>query len=267
MLIQLIFSSIIVPKSQDLARTFLRSSTVNFYENFIKPRRFNDTIKNVTIYSEKKDNKGNLYNLYLKKETNKDNFQITYAKKGYFKEFDNLPVLVLFNGETITSKNNEITNFSFSKSDFPINNSETGTFHSHQKTQELSSYNLINCTKFLIFSKKNKIHPKILNCSKRNENNIFKEIYKRFIIPFYILVLTLIPLLVTILSKENSKYSKLKFITFLIGLFIIIFSETTIRLISDSIIKNISISLLPFIFILTLYSIFFRQFNIKNLKK
>ena len=267
MLIQLIFSSIIVPKSQDLARTFLRSSTVNFYENFIKPRRFNDTIKNVTIYSEKKDNKGNLYNLYLKKETNKDNFQITYAKKGYFKEFNNLPVLVLFNGETITSKNNEITNFSFSKSDFPINNSETDTFHSHQKTQELSSYNLISCTKFLISSKKNKIHPKILNCSKRNENNIFKEIYKRFVIPFYILVLTLIPLLMTILSKENSKYSKLKFITFLIGLFIIIFSETTIRLISDSIIKNISISLLPFIFILTLYSIFFRQFNIKNFKK
>ena len=267
MLIQLIFSSIIVPKSQDLARSFLRSSTVNFYENFIKPRRFNDTIKKVTIYSEKKDNKGNLYNLYLKKETNKDNFQITYAKKGYFKEFNNLPVLVLFNGETITSKNNEITNFSFSKSDFPINNSETGTIHSQQKTQELSSYNLISCTKFLISSKKNKINPKILNCSKRNENNIFKEIYKRFVIPFYILVLTLIPLLVTILSKENSKYSKLKFITFLIGLFIIIFSETTIRLISDSIIKNISISLLPFIFILTLYSIFFRKFNIKNFKK
>ena len=267
MLIQLIFSSIIVPKSQDLARTFLRSSTVNFYENFIKPRRFNDTIKKVTIYSEKKDKKGNLYNLYLKKETNKDNFQITYAKKGYFKEFNNLPVLVLFNGETITSKNNEITNFSFSKSDFPINNSETSTIHSQQKTQELSSYNLISCTKFLISSKKNKINPKILNCSKRNENNIFKEIYKRFIIPFYILVLTLIPLLVTILSKENSKYSKLKFITFLIGLFIIIFSETTIRLISDSIIKNISISLLPFIFILTLYSIFFRKFNVKNFKK
>jgi lipopolysaccharide export system permease protein len=267
MLIQLIFSSIIVPKSQDLARSFLRSSTVNFYENFIKPRRFNDTIKKVTIYSEKKDKKGNLYNLYLKKETNKENFQITYAKKGYFKEFNNLPVLVLFNGETITSKNNEITNFSFSKSDFPINNSETSAFHSQQKTQELSSYNLMSCIKFLISSKKNKINPKILNCSKSNKDNIFKELYKRFIIPFYILVLSLIPLLVIILSKENSKYSKLKFMTFLIGLFIIIFSETTIRLISDSIIKNISISLLPFIFILILYSIFFKQFNIKNLKK
>ena len=51
MIIQLIFSSVIVPKSQDLARSFLRTSTVNFYENFIKPKRFNDTIKKVTIYS------------------------------------------------------------------------------------------------------------------------------------------------------------------------------------------------------------------------
>ena len=264
MLIQLIFSAIIVPKSQDLARSFLRSSTVNFYENFIKPKRFNDTIKNVTIFSERKDIDGNLYNLYLKKEINENNFQITYAKKGYFKEFNNLPVLVLFNGETITSKNNEITNFSFSKSDFPINNTETNSFVTQQKTQELSSYNLLKCVKFLIPTKKNKLDPKIINCSERNKDNIFKELYKRFIIPIYILVLTLIPLLVTILSKEDSKYSRLKFIAFLIGLFFIIFSETTIRLNLDSIIKNISISLLPFFFIITLYLIFLKKFNIKN---
>ena len=62
MLIQLILSSIAVPKSQDLARSFLRESSVNFYENFIKAKRFNDTLKNVTIYSEKKDAEGNLYN-------------------------------------------------------------------------------------------------------------------------------------------------------------------------------------------------------------
>jgi lipopolysaccharide export system permease protein len=266
MLIQLIFSAVVVPKSQDLARSFLRSSTVNFYENFIKPKRFNDTIKKVTIYSEKKDKEGNLYNLYLKKETNKDNFQITYAKKGYFKEFNNLPVLVLFNGETITSKNNEITNFSFSKSDFPINNIETNSFVTQQKTQELSSYNLFKCVKFLVPLNKGKIDPKIINCDERNKNNIFKELYKRFIIPIYILVLTLIPLLVIILSKEDVKYSRLKLITFLIGLFFIIFSETTIRLISDSIAKNISISLLPFILIIILYSIFLKKFNSKNLK-
>ena len=267
MIIQLIFSSIIVPASQDLARSFLRSSTVNFYENFIKPKRFNDTIKKVTIYSQRKDIEGNLYNLYLKKEIDENNFQITYAKRGYFKEFNNLPVLVLFDGETITSKNNEITNFSFSKSDFPINNTETNSFVVKQKTQELSSYDLLKCINFLISSKKNGINPKIVNCTERNKNNIYKEIYKRFIVPFYILVLSLTSLFLTLLSKENSKYFRLKLITFLVGLFFIIFSETTIRLISESLIKNISISLLPFIFIITLYLIFLIQLKNKNFKK
>jgi lipopolysaccharide export system permease protein len=133
MLIQLILSSIAVPKSQDLARSFLRESSVNFYENFIKAKRFNDTLKKITIYSEKKDVEGNLYNLYLKKEIDQNNFQITYAKKGFFKEINNMPILVLFDGETITEKNDKITNISFSKSDFPINNAESSSFVTQKK--------------------------------------------------------------------------------------------------------------------------------------
>ena len=178
MLIQLLLSSLIVPASQDLARSFLRDSEVNFYENFIKPKRFNDTIRNITIYSEKKDDEGNLYNLYLKKDIDERNFQITYAKKGVFKEFNNTPVLVLFNGETITGKNSKITNISFAKSDFPINNAEANSIVTHQKTQELSTYNLLRCFKFLISSKKNKVDPRIVNCRISNTSNIYKEIYK-----------------------------------------------------------------------------------------
>ncbi|MDB0038798.1 LptF/LptG family permease [Candidatus Pelagibacter sp.] len=266
MLIQLILSSIAVPKSQDLARSFLRESSVNFYENFIKAKRFNDTLKQITIYSEKKDLEGNLYNLYLKKEIDQNNFQITYAKRGFFKEFNNIPVLVLFDGETITGKNNKITNISFSKSDFPINNAESSSFVTQQKTQELSSFNLLKCGKFLTSTKKNN-NPQIINCTIRNSNNIFKELYKRFIIPLYILILSLVPLLSIILSKEDSRYSKLKLITFLIGLFFIIFSETTIRLISESLIRNIVISLLPIVIIITLYLIFVKKFNYKYSNK
>ena len=267
MLIQLILSSLIVPKSQELARSFLRNSEVNFYENFIKPKRFNDTIKNITIYSERKDVEGNLYNLYLKKDINKNNFQITYAKKGIFKEFNNTPVLVLFDGETITNKNNKITNFSFLKSDFPINNAEANSFVAHKKTQEISTYNLLRCIKFLLSTKKNKTNPKIINCTFKNSSNVYKELYKRFLIPFYILILSLTPFLLITLSKENSKYSKLKLITFLIGLFLIIFSETTIRLITDSLIRNAIISFIPILFIVALYLIFIKKFNYKFLVK
>ena len=116
--IQLFLNSYVVPNSQDLARSYLRSSTVNFFDNFIKPKKFNDTIKGLTIYAEKDDN-GNLINLYLKREINNDQFQITYAKKGKLSQINNNPLLILFNGATINlNSENELTNISFSKSDF-----------------------------------------------------------------------------------------------------------------------------------------------------
>ena len=126
MIIQILLSSVIVPKTQDAARNFLRTSSVNFFENFIKPQKFNDTIRGVTIYSESKDSEGNMNNLYLKKE-NGDGFQITYAKKGIFKEFNKTPVLVLYDGETIKGGKSGIANFSFTKSDFPLNNFKSNT--------------------------------------------------------------------------------------------------------------------------------------------
>ena len=67
--------------------------------------------------------------------------------------------------------------------------------------------------------------------------------YKRFIIPFYIPILSLIPFLLITSSKENLNYNKLRLITFLIGLFVIIFSETTIRFISKIATQNIGITI------------------------
>jgi lipopolysaccharide export system permease protein len=263
MIVQITLSSLIIPKSQDLARSFLRTSTVNFFGNFIKPQRFNDTIKNVTIYSEKKDNEGNLYNLYLKKQLDQNNFQLTYAKKGIFKEFNKMPILVLYDGATITSKNDKITNFSFSKSNFPINNFKSNTT-TYKKTQELSSIQLFQCLNFLQIKKKTK-ESKIENCSKKNLKNIYKELYKRFLIPFYIPLLVLIPFLLTLSSKENLNYSKLKTTTFFIGIVFIVLSETTIKLISAAYLKNIMICLIPFLFLIFLYVIFIKKTNFKPL--
>ena len=263
MLVQIIFSSLIIPKSQDMARSFLRTSTVNFFGNFIKPQRFNDTIKGLTIYSEKKDAEGNLYNLYLKKKLDQNNFQITYAKKGIFEEFNNKSVLVLYDGETITEKNEKITNFSFSKSNLPLNNFKTNTT-TYKKTQELSSFQLFQGFVFLEITKKT-TDIKIENCLKENLQNIYKELYKRFLIPIYIPILVLIPFLLIFSSKESSNYSKLKIITFLIGLIFIIFSETTIKLISTEHFKNIVISLMPFIFLIFLYLIFLKKTHFKSI--
>ena len=268
MLFQIFLNSFVVPNAQDMARSFLRTSTVNFFGNFIKPQKFNDTIKGLTIYADKKDENGNLDNLYLKKEINDQEFQVTYAKKGEIKEIGNTPLLVLYQGATITSKDNKITNISFSKSDFSLLNLETNTT-TYKKTQEISSTKLVMCVKnYYKFNKDNvKLKSGLIeNCTVKNINNIFKELYKRFIIPFYIPVLSLIPFMLIIISKENPKYQKLRIVTFLIGFFVIVFSEITIRFISNLTSQNIILAITPIIFLLLFYFFLFNKFN-SNFKK
>ena len=266
LLIQIILNSLIVPKSQDLARSFLRTSTVNFYGNFIKAQKFNDTIKGLTIFSEKKSDDGELYNIYIKKNLDNNNFQITYSKSGSFKNVNNSTVMVLNDGQTITGNENELTNLSFSKSDFSLRDIETNTT-TFIKTQETSSEELLKCIYYLNFHKKNITSieiKKINNCSIKNLSNIYKEIYKRFVIPFYIPILSLIPFLLILSSKENINYFKLRITTFLIGLLTIIFSETTIRIISKVLINNISITIIPLIYFFIIYFVFLYNFKFKN---
>ena len=207
-----------------------------------------------------------MYNLYLKKEIGSEDFQITYAKKGIFEERNNIPILVLHDGETITGKKNEITNFSFSKSDFALSSFKTNTT-TYKKTQELSTLSLFKCISKIYDAKKvNKIFLDIENCSYQNIHNIYKEIYKRTIIPLYIPLLMLLPLLLIISSKESSNYPKLKLVTFLLGLFLIIFSETTIRLISKILINNLGISIFPIFIFLILYFLFLKKFKLNFIK-
>ncbi len=261
--IQITLTALIVPKSQELARFFLKDSKVNFFGNFIKKQKFNDTIKGVTIFSEGKDDEGNLYNLYLKKDIDESNFQITYAKRGQFKDINNTPILVLYNGETISQKNNDITNISFSKSDFVLKSLESNTT-TYAKTQELSTLNIVKCIGIIYkinFVEKKNSKKEIPNCSVQNIRNILKEFYKRIVIPFYIPILTLTPFILIILSKENAHYNKLKISTFLIGLIIIIFSETTIRFISNDIIPNFQITVIPLCLFLILYFTFLYKFK------
>ena len=264
-IIQIFLTSIIVPNSQDIARSFLRESKVNFFGNFIKPQKFNDTIKGVTIFSEKKDAKGSLYNIYVKKEMGENEFQITYAKKGIFKNIGNTPYLILIDGETITRKNNDVTNLIFSKSQFPLNDSETNAT-TYKKTQEVSTLDLYFCMQKIYKTKNIKtdfVYDKIENCSVRNLSSILKEFYKRIIIPFYIPLLMLIPFLLILSSKESEKYKKFKYISFIIGLGFIVFSETTIRLISTKPIENLLIISVPIIGQIFLYLFFIKKFNFK----
>ena len=253
LLFQIFLTAVIVPKSQDLARSFLRTSSINYLENFIKPKIFNDAVKDLTIYSNSKDEFGNLKEIYLKKGTG-NNFQITFAKEGRFKEIGKKQFLELNFGETISVVNNKITNFKFKKTDFNLSNFEDRTT-TYKKTQEVSTTNLVKCYHNLMNFKLLKIDEnfKVENCRTDNIDNILKELYKRIIIPLYIPVLILISLLLIFKSKENTNYPRYRILIFLIGFVTIILSEMTIRLINEDLLKNIKFFIIPIILAIGLY--------------
>ena len=259
--LQIIITSIVVPKCQELSREYLRGSNINFFDNFIKPKKFNDTIKNLTIYADSKTSEGDLKNIYMKKGTFAD-FQITYAKRGKYNVINGVNFLTLYDGSTIYKNNNSISNVSFTKSDFNLSGLSTNTITTI-KTQETSTVQLIKCVENYLNGNLNDSNNKsiTLNCNLRNIDNIFKEIYKRHIIPFYIPILILISLIHILYPKEKVNFSRYRIFIFCTGLLMIIFSETTLRFISPSLKFNLNMVFLPLAILLISYFLIIIKFN------
>ena len=266
--IQIILTAIIVPSTQSAARGLLRDSDYNFINNFIKIKKFNAAVNNLTIYTESKETDGSFNNIYIKKNTGSNNFQVTYAKKGVIKSYKDFAVLELYNGENINLIDNNLTSFSFSKSEFNLSMFSTNTILV-TKTQEHKTVELLACVFSLTdrdIKDKKKIKEKVRNCEVKNLDNIIAEIYKRLTIPFYIPALMLVSLMLIIHSKEKVNYSNYRIIVFLIGFLIIIFSETTLRFINDSFYNNLIISMIPIMVTILFYFYFIMKFNFKRSK-
>ena len=262
MIFQILLTSIIVPNTLKYSRDLMKSSNVDLFEGFIKPKKFNDTIKGLTIYSEDEKENGELTNIYIKKDTGSNSYQITYAKNGRLKVGIN-NVLQLINGETINSINGKISKFKFVTSDFGLNNLETNVLQ-YDKLQETKTLILFSCLNILfkkdiVFLNNINLSDSSHNCSFENLGNIYKELYKRYIIPLYIPILLLVTLLLIFKSKEYKFYPKLKIIIFLTNFFIIILSEASLKFINNNFYINYTLILIPIIFILCLILNFIYQ--------
>ncbi len=268
LLIQLVLTAFIVPNSQGLARSIIRVSDYNFVDNFIKVKKFNAAVNNLTIYTESKTSSNNYRNIYIKKdsEESKNNFQIIFAKKGTIKNKNGLPILELYDGENINVVNKNITNFTFTKSEFNLSAYTTDTILV-KKTQEHRTVDLINCTYNLLkkdTEKINKLFKTVKNCEYKNLDNIFSELYKRLIIPIYLPVLMLTSLLLIIQSKEKINYTRYRLSNFLLGFLIIIFSESTLRFINKSLENNLIFISIPIILNIIFYTYFRKKFKFKK---
>ena len=74
-LISLILSIVVVPKTQDMARSYIRTSNIDYFPSLIKSNHFNDTVSDLTVFVDKKNIDGSIDNIFIKQ-----NFSATKSK-------------------------------------------------------------------------------------------------------------------------------------------------------------------------------------------
>jgi lipopolysaccharide export system permease protein len=258
LILQLLLTTYVVPTTLDKARSYIRGSNVDLFSSIIQEKKFIDVVKNLTIFVEEKDNKGNLKNIFLKEKIEKNKSQTIFAKEGKIQKYDNKSTLLLFDGKIINNNNKKVNSFEFSKTEINLSKFTTKTT-THPKIQEIGTYDVLNCVIRLkninnayifnvLITKK-----KLNNCIPENLKNSFQEIFKRLISPFYLLPLCLIACLIIIKSKDDYEYFKYKFGLFILGVITIIISEISIKYSSTKIIQNIHIFTLPILFLIVIY--------------
>ncbi|MDC0532396.1 LptF/LptG family permease, partial [Candidatus Pelagibacter ubique] len=184
-LVSLLFNAVITPFSQDKARSFIRSSNLDFFESILKPKKFIDVIKNLTIYFDEKNKNGELINILLHEKTGANNSQTTFAKIATTNIENNKKILTLYEGKSINIINGKVSEFKFSKTDYNISKFSANII-TQQKTQEGKTIDLIKCSLFFnssIINSKNTKIENIINCNLDNLENIYKELYSRLVKP------------------------------------------------------------------------------------
>ena len=265
-ILSLILNAVIVPLTQDKARSFIRSSDLDFFESILKPKKFIDIVQDLTIYFDEKNENGELKNIFLNDKSSYNETQTTFAKTGILKQREDTRVLVLYDGRTINDKNEIISEFKFSKTDFNITKFTTKTT-TDQKTQENSTEELIRCSLILKDLKdklENYTYKKITNCMLKNLENIYEELYSRLIKPLYITFLITVTLLLILKSKDDRAFKVNKFRIYSFGFLFIIFLESSSKFINTNLIQNLFISILPLLFVVIIYIYFLSVLRVKR---
>ena len=251
-LFQLLLNNIIVPKSLDQARDFIRNSKIEFFPNLIKEKKFIDAVESLTIFVDSKTRDGNLKNIYLKDNLSDDRSQIIYAKEGQIIFDGNKNYLMLFNGNFIDVDKEKITTFSFKRTEFDLSKYKTKTTM-YPKIQEVNSFGIFLCLYKIKFNQNYNFPEKyFLRCNKDQYSDLIEEAFKRSIKPLFIPVIVLFSTLIIIFNKDNFRYNKIQYFLFSIVFLIIVFSEISSRYINN-LSSTVIFSIIPLLLLMMGY--------------
>ncbi len=262
-ILQMILNLFLVPYTQNLGRIYLKNSNIDFLPTLISEKKFVNIFDNLTIFVEEYNQNGNIKKIFIKEKIDQDTSKITIAKKAKILKFeDNYKIKLQNGGVTYINKDN-VSNINFKETEYDLSQFTTKTV-THQKIQEINSLQLFNClsnhylgTNYL----KNDL------CKNRKIKSISEEMFKRFVIPLYILILSLVSASIVIKPKTNAYLKYYKLLIFLLGFLIVVLSQVSFKFISHSNLLDLATVIIPIllIFIYYFFLILKTKLNINSL--
>ena len=235
MFMHLLMSTVINPKILNFSRTILKNSELQFVSSLLKEKEFNDSVKGLTVFVDKKRRDNTYENIFMRDDGQvltqiSDGPSTIFAKAGYVTE--NKENLVLLNGNIQKTKNDgTVSIIKFEKTAINVTGLSTRST-TEPKIQETPTIHIIKCVQEKTLYLNNCIdyaHDENIERKKQvlKENKI--EINKRFGTPFFIPLISLISCFL-LSSRRDKKYSNIiKYLCFIIGFMFLIGAEIMVR--------------------------------------
>ena len=261
LLVQLIFNVLIVPYTQNLSQKFLKNSSIDFFPKLIQEKKFSKVSKNLNIFVEKYKENGVLEGIYIKEKLNNDENKIIISSKGKLIQSNDGYKFKLYKGKIINIDKKGNFNLGFKETIYELDEINFKT-RKEIKLGETKTSFLIYCLNKFINSRKDNDK----RCGQKDNfliKDIYEEAFKRIINPSYIIILSLISSLLILKLKVPKFQNYFKFFLFLLGFFIIIFSELSYKFVSMSLNIEILFISMPILFIILFYLIILLKTNFK----
>ncbi len=252
MIFQIWLGSYLSPLSQLKARFLIKNSNIDFFTSLIKEGKFINSAKDLTIFIEKKGEE-NFSNIFIDDST-KGYSRMIYAKKGKILSEKKVKKFILFDGKVINIDNKRINTFEFDQIDFNLQSLGSNSI-TKPKIQEINSLYLLNC----VFDKNFRSEKKCEDGKLLNETK--QELLKRFFKPIYLPLIAMLCCFLVISGKYKPNYERTKKYIFLMILFIIIISETSLRYSTSSDLLLIFYFLTPFLLFISFYTFAYIKLN------
>ena len=263
MLLQLLLTNIFNPTLLNFSRTLLKNSQLQFIPSLLKEKQFNDAVDGLTIFIEKKDENQIYKNIFIRDDGKilskiaGSSSSTIFAKSGHMSEDEKN--LILYNGNIQKlNDDGDVNIIQFQKTTLNLSGISTSSI-SEPKMQETPTMQILRCLT------QNNIARHNCDDSKKSMMDTKIEINKRFGMPIYIPLISLISCFLLTSRKDKKMFYLNKYIYFFVGVLILILAEIIVRYSGISWNHTIIYYLLPIGTAPLFYLALIRAFKYENL--